>query len=119
IVGTGMLAIPTLAGSAAYAVAEMFKWPKGLDKGLFQGSGFYGTVALGTLLGVVFTAIAVNPMKALFWSAVLNGVIAIPLMVIIMLLSSKKSLMKNFVASTRVKCLGWAATAIMFAAFVG
>ncbi|HEX3897155.1 MAG TPA: divalent metal cation transporter [Rudaea sp.] len=119
IVGTGMLAIPTLAGSAAYAVAETFRWPKGLDKHLFQASGFYGTVALGTILGVVFTAIAVNPMKALFWSAVLNGVIAIPLMVIIMLLSSKKSLMKTFVASPRVRIAGWAATVIMFAAFVG
>lgn len=119
IVGTGMLAIPTLAGSAAYAVAETFKWPKGLDKHLFQASGFYGTVALGTILGVVFTAIAINPMKALFWSAVLNGVIAIPLMVIIMLLSSKKSLMKNFVASTLVRYGGWAATVIMLAAFVG
>lgn len=119
IVGTGMLAIPTLAGSAAYAVAETFKWPKGLDKHLFQASGFYGTVALGTILGVVFTAIGINPMKALFWSAVLNGVIAIPLMVIIMLLSSKKSLMKKFVASKRLRWAGWAATVVMFAAFAG
>jgi Mn2+/Fe2+ NRAMP family transporter len=76
-------------------------------------------VALGTILGVVFTALAINPMKALFWSAVLNGVIAIPLMVIIMLISSKKSVMKTFVASSRVKWLGWTATAVMFAAFVG
>jgi NRAMP (natural resistance-associated macrophage protein)-like metal ion transporter len=119
IVGTGMLAIPTLAGSAAYAVAETFDWPKGLDKHLFQASGFYGTVALGTILGVVLTVVAVNPMKALYWSAVLNGVIAIPLMVIIMLLASNKSLMKKFVATKRVRWVGWAATVIMFAAFVG
>jgi NRAMP (natural resistance-associated macrophage protein)-like metal ion transporter len=119
IVGTGMLAIPTLAGSAAYAVAETFDWPKGLDKHLFQASGFYGTVVLGTILGVILTVVAVNPMKALYWSAVLNGVIAIPLMVIIMLLASNKSLMKKFVASRRVRWLGWAATVIMFAAFVG
>ena len=105
-----MLAIPTLAGSAAYAVAETFDWPKGLDKHLFQASGFYGTVALGTILGVVLTVVAVNPMKALYWSAVLNGVIAIPLMVIIMLLASNKSLMKKFVASRRVRWAGWAAT---------
>jgi len=119
IVGTGMLAIPTLAGSAAYAVAETFDWPKGLDKHLFQASGFYGTVALGTILGVVLTVVSINPMQALYWSAVLNGVIAIPLMVIIMLLASKKSLMKKFVASRRVRWAGWAATVIMFAAFVG
>ena len=119
IVGTGMLAIPTLAGSAAYAVAETFDWPKGLDKHLFQASGFYGTVVLGTILGVVLTVVAVNPMKALYWSAVLNGVIAIPLMVIIMLLASNKSLMKKFVASRRVRWLGWTATVIMFAAFIG
>ena len=119
IVGTGMLAIPTLAGSAAYAVAETFDWPKGLDKHLFQASGFYGTVALGTILGVVLTVVAVNPMKALYWSAVLNGVIAIPLMAIIMLLASNKSLMKKFVATKRVRWVGWAATVIMFAAFIG
>ena len=119
IVGTGMLAIPTLAGSAAYAVAETFKWPKGLDKHLFQASGFYGIVALGTVLGVVLTLLAINPMTALYWSAVLNGVIAIPLMAIIMLLASKKSLMKTFVASRRLRILGWTATLVMFAAFVG
>ena len=122
IVGTGMLASPTLAGSAAYAVAETFDWPKGLDKHLFQAGGFYGTVALGTHpRRPIHTTISVNPMKALFWSAVLQRcIIAIPLMVIIMLLSSKKSLMKKFVASRRVK---WGrmdvATVIMFAAFIG
>ncbi len=119
IVGTGLLAIPTLAGSAAYAVAETFNWPKGLNKHFFQATGFYGTVALGTLLGVILTMTSINPMVALFWSAVLNGIIAIPLMVIIMLLVSKKSLMKDFAASRTLRVAGWTATLVMTAAFVG
>ena len=119
IIGTGMLAIPTLSGSAAYAVAETFKWPKGLDKQFFQATGFYGIVALGTLLGIVFNAASINPMKALYWSAVLNGVIAIPLMVIIMLIASNASVMGRFRASLRVRIVGWIATLVMALAFAG
>ncbi|MEP6483983.1 MAG: divalent metal cation transporter [Rudaea sp.] len=119
IIGTGMLAIPTLSGSAAYAVAETFNWPKGLDKQFFQASGFYGIVALGTVLGILFNAVSINPMKALYWSAVLNGVIAIPLMVIIMLIASNKSAMGRFRASPLLRTVGWLATLVMTLAFAG
>jgi Mn2+/Fe2+ NRAMP family transporter len=113
IVGTGMLAIPTLAGSAAYAVAETFQWPRGLDKKLFQASGFYAIIALGTVLGVLLNALELNPMTALYWSAVINGVVAVPLMVIIMLLSSSRDVMGRFTASTKLKWGGWLATVAM------
>jgi NRAMP (natural resistance-associated macrophage protein)-like metal ion transporter len=113
IVGTGMLAIPTLAGSAAYAVAETFQWPRGLDMRLFQASGFYAIIALGTALGVLLNAFQLNPMTALYWSAVINGVVAVPLMVIIMLLSSSTKVMGRFTASTKLKWGGWLATVVM------
>jgi len=118
IIGTGMLAIPALAGSTAYAVAETFKWPKGLDKHLFQAGGFYSVIALGTVLGVVLNLTSINPMDALFWSAVVNGVIAIPLMAILMLLASNRKLMGKFRASLRVRVVGWIATAVMLLASV-
>jgi len=116
IIGTGMLAIPALAGSTAYAVAETFRWPKGLNKQWFQAGGFYGVVVLGTLLGVLLNLTAINPMDALFWSAVVNGVIAIPLMGIMMLLASNRKVMGRFVASVRVRVVGWIATALMLLA---
>jgi len=118
IIGTGMLAIPALAGSTAYAVAETFRWPKGLDKHWFQAGGFYSVIALGTILGVVLNLTSINPMDALFWSAVVNGVIAIPLMVILMLLASNRKLMGKFRASLRVRVVGWIATAVMLLASV-
>ncbi len=118
IVGTGMLAIPTLAGSVAYAVAETFRWPKGLNKKWFEASGFYGVVALGTVLGVAMCFTKINPMQALFWSAVINGVTAVPLMVFIMLIASSKRIMGKFSASARLRATGWAATAVMLAATV-
>jgi len=113
IIGTGMLAIPTLAGSTAYAVAETFKWPRGLNKHLFQASGFYAIIALGTVLGVLLNAFEFNPMTALYWSAVINGIVAVPLMVIIMLLSSSRTVMGRFIASTKLKWGGWLATVVM------
>jgi len=113
ILGTGMLAIPTLAGSAAYAVAETFKWPRGLNKHLFQASGFYAIIAIGTLLGVLLNAFEFNPMTALYWSAVINGIVAVPLMVIIMLLSGSTAVMGKFTASRKLKWGGWLATVVM------
>jgi len=118
IFGTGMLAIPTLAGSAAYAVAETFQWSKGLNKKLFEASGFYGIVALGTALGTAMCFTKINPMDALFWSAVINGVVAVPLMVFIMLIVSSRRIMGEFRASLRLRIVGWMATAVMLAAAV-
>jgi Mn2+/Fe2+ NRAMP family transporter len=119
IVGTGLLAIPTLAGSVAFAVAETFGWPKGLNRTLFQASHFYGIVALGTLLGIGLNLTSMDPIKALYWSAVLNGLIAVPLMIMIMLMASRRKIMGKFVASARVKVGGWLATLLMAAAALG
>jgi NRAMP (natural resistance-associated macrophage protein)-like metal ion transporter len=115
IIGTGMLAVPTLAGSAAFAIAETFRWPKGLDKRLYQASGFYGIVILGTVLGVALNFTPINPIDALYWSAVLNGVIAGPLMVMIMLLVGSQRVMGKFAASPLLRFGGWAATVAMLA----
>src|SRR5262249_34014167 len=86
IIGTGMLAVPVLAGSAAYAVAETFEWKSGLDLELLEAREFYAIVALATLGGVALDFTPIDPFKALFWTAVLNGVIAVPIMVVMMLL---------------------------------
>ena len=82
IVGTGLLAVPVLAGSAAYAVAESFKWPIGLGRKLLEARGFYMILTIATLLGVMLNFTSIDPIKALFWSAVINGVIAVPIMAI-------------------------------------
>jgi Mn2+/Fe2+ NRAMP family transporter len=93
IVGTGLLAVPVLAGSAAYAVAETFKWPTGLGRELFQAKGFYLIVAVATGLGVVLNFTPIDPIKALYWSAVINGVVAAPVMVLIMLMACRPGVM--------------------------
>jgi len=116
IVGTGLLAIPTLAGSVAFAVAETFRWRKGLNRRFSEAANFYAIVALGTLLGIALNLTPLDPIRALYWSAVLNGVIAVPLMAMIMLMASRERVMGRFVASTRLKLGGWLATALMAAA---
>jgi len=118
IVGTGLLAVPVLAGSAAYAVAETFNWRMGLGRRLAQARGFYAIVAIATLLGVALNFTPVDPIKALFWSAVINGVIAVPVMVIVMLLSARTEVMGRFVVTGRLRLLGWAATGVMAAAVI-
>jgi NRAMP (natural resistance-associated macrophage protein)-like metal ion transporter len=118
IVGTGLLAVPVLAGSAAYAVAESFDWGMGLGRRLGQARGFYAIVAIATLLGVALNFTPVDPIKALFWSAVINGVIAVPVMVIVMLLSARTEVMGRFVVTGRLRLLGWAATGVMAAAVI-
>ena len=91
IIGTGLLAVPVLAGSSAYALGEARRWPVGLEKKPVAARGFYGVIALSTLVGVGLNAVHLDPVKALFWSAVTNGVVAAPLMVLIMLLASRKT----------------------------
>ena len=119
IIGTGLLAVPVLAGSAAYAIAESFGWPMGLDRKLGQAPGFYGIIAAATLGGITLTFADVNPIKALFWSAVLNGLVAVPIMVVAMVLASRKAVMGPFVIGRTLKILGWVATAVMAIAGVG
>jgi len=113
IIGTGLLAVPVLAGSAAYAMAEAFKWRIGLGRPLMRAKGFYTIIVIATLLGVALNFTAIDPIKALFWSAVINGVIAVPIMVIMMLLAVKPQVMGSFVVTRRLRILGWLATIVM------
>jgi len=116
IVGTGLLAVPVLAGSAAYAVAESRRWPIGLGLTLAEARGFYGILAAATLIGVALDFTDVDPIKALLWSAVVNGIIAVPIMVVMMLLAVKPDVMGPFVVKRRLLVLGWVSTAVMAAA---
>lgn len=119
IIGTGLLAVPVLAGSAAYAVGEALRWPVGLSREPLQAKGFYGVIAAAMLLGAALNFTHIDPIKALFWSAVLNGVVAGPIMVLMMVLASNKRAMGQFTLNARQKTLGWLATAVMFACAVG
>jgi len=118
IIGTGMLAVPVLAGSAAYAVAETFEWKSGLDLELVEAREFYAIVALATLGGVALDFTPIDPFKALFWTAVLNGVIAVPIMIVMMLLADDARVMGPFTVTRRLKMLGWLATWTMAAAVI-
>ncbi len=119
IIGTGLLAVPVLAGSAAYAVGEIFRWPVSLEKTPWNAKGFYGVLAAATLIGLALNFTSINPIKALFWTAVINGVVAVPLMVMIMLLGNNPNAMGDFTLSSRSKVIGWAATLVMLAAAIG
>ncbi|HEX8010253.1 MAG TPA: divalent metal cation transporter [Casimicrobiaceae bacterium] len=116
IIGTGMIAVPVLAGSAAYAVAETFEWKRGLDLKLLEAREFYAIIALATLGGVALDFSPVDPIRALFWSAVVNGVIAVPIMVVMMLLADDAKVMGGFTITRGLKALGWLATGTMAAA---
>jgi len=118
IVGTGLLAVPVLAGSAAYAVAEAFNWRIGLGRRVMKARGFYTILTVATVLGVALNFTPMDPIKALFWSAVINGVIAVPIMVIVMLLSGRTEVMGDFVVKGSLRLLGWAATVIMAIAVI-
>jgi NRAMP (natural resistance-associated macrophage protein)-like metal ion transporter len=113
IVGTGMLAVPVLAGSAAYAVSESFEWQAGMDRKLPEALGFYGIIAIATVGGVALNFTHLDPVRALIWSAEINGIIAVPIMVIMMLLASREDVMGAFVIRPRLRWLGWVATAVM------
>jgi NRAMP (natural resistance-associated macrophage protein)-like metal ion transporter len=113
IIGTGMLAVPVLAGSAAYAVAESFDWQSGMDRKLPEALGFYGIIGIATIGGVALTFTHLDPVRALVWSAEINGIIAVPIMIIMMLLASRKDVMGDFVIRPRLRRLGWAATGVM------
>ena len=119
IIGTGLLAVPVLAGSAAYAISESFGWPMGLNRKLGQAPGFYAIIAAATLGGVALSLTQVDPIQALVWSAVLNGLVAVPIMAVAMILASRKSVMGPFVIGRTLKILGWTATIVMAAAGVG
>jgi Mn2+/Fe2+ NRAMP family transporter len=116
IVGAGLLALPVLAGSAAYAIGELRGWRIGLEEKPRNAKAFYGVIALAMGLGLTMLFLPIDPIKALFWSAVLNGVIAVPLMAATMLVASSRAHLGPFVAPPGLKAMGWLATATMAAA---
>jgi len=118
IIGTGLLAVPVLAGSAAYAVSELFGWKAGLSRGFHEARGFYLIIVAATGIGSAMGFFDVDPMKALVLSAIVNGVISVPIMVVLMLVGQSESVMGRFTISSRHRLLGWAATGVMAAAVV-
>ena len=116
IVGTGMLAVPVLAGSAAYAVAETFRWKHGLDLKPHQARGFYAIVAVATAGGVILNFVGIDPIRALVWAAVINGVAAVPIMAVMMFLATDRRVLGKFTVRRWLKLAGWLATATMAAA---
>jgi Mn2+/Fe2+ NRAMP family transporter len=118
ILGVGLIGVPVLAGSAAYALSEAMGWKFGLERKAAGARGFYGVIAVSMLVGLVIQYSPISPMKALFWSAVINGVVAVPLMAVIILLVSKRSVMGRYTAGRSIVLLGWIATAIMGVAAV-
>jgi NRAMP (natural resistance-associated macrophage protein)-like metal ion transporter len=113
IIGTGLLAVPVLAGSAAYAVGEARGWPVGLERKPLQAKAFYGAIAVATLLGAVSNMASLNPMTALVWVAVINGVLSVPVMVLLMMMARSRRIMGQFRISPLLTTIGWIATALM------
>jgi NRAMP (natural resistance-associated macrophage protein)-like metal ion transporter len=118
IIGTGMLAVPVLAGSAAYAVTESFRWRNGLDLKVVEAREFYGIIALATIGGVLLNFAPIDPIQALVLSAQINGVIAVPIMTVMMMLAHNRKLMGEFTLSARHTVIGWFGVAVMLVAVV-
>ncbi|MEP9359482.1 divalent metal cation transporter [Sphingomonas sp. KR3-1] len=118
IIGTGLLAVPVLAGSAAYAVSNARGWTCGLENRLRDAPGFYGVIALATLLGIALDWSGIPPIQALFWSAVVNGFAAVPIMAAMMIIATRKAIMGEFQVKGALLLFGWAATLVMGAAAV-
>jgi Mn2+/Fe2+ NRAMP family transporter len=119
IVGTGLLAIPALAGSAAYGVGEAFRWPTGLDRAPKHARAFYSAIAAATAAGVLLNFTPIDPIAALFWCAVVNGVVAVPIMALMMTMAADPKVMGAFAIGLPLRILGWLSTAAMALAAVG
>jgi Mn2+/Fe2+ NRAMP family transporter len=113
VVGTGLLAIPVLAGSAAYAVSEVLRLPTGLGRKPVEAIGFYAVLAAATLLGLGLTFTPLDPIRALFWSAVLNGIAAAPVMAVVMLMTTNARVMGRFTLPLTLRVIGWVGTVTM------
>jgi len=113
VIGTGLLSVPVLAGSAAYAVGEARKWPTGLARQPMEAKAFYAVICIATIVGMIMNFTPIDPIRALYWSAVINGVVAVPVMAIMMWLAAAPRVMGDFVVTGWVKALGWVATAVM------
>jgi NRAMP (natural resistance-associated macrophage protein)-like metal ion transporter len=118
IIGTGLLAVPVLAGSAAYAIGEARRWPVGLGRKPEKAKAFYATLTIATMVGVALNFSPINPIKALYWSAVINGVVAVPVMVTMMHMTANPKLMGKFPVHDGLRLVGWMATAVMAAAAI-
>jgi Mn2+/Fe2+ NRAMP family transporter len=118
IIGTGLLAVPVLAGSAAYAMAGTFRWRNSLELSPMAAKRFYGIIAISTLVGMAMNFMPIDPIKALFWSAVINGVISVPIMVVMMMLASRPDVMGELTPPPLLKATGWIATGAMGIAVV-
>lgn len=119
IIGTGLLAVPVLAGSAAYALGEARRWPVGFSRKPLRAKAFYATIAAATLLGAIENIARLSPVAALVWAAVINAVVAVPVMVLLMRVSSNRKIMGAFSISGWWGWLGWAATGVMAVAVGG
>jgi NRAMP (natural resistance-associated macrophage protein)-like metal ion transporter len=118
IIGSGLLAVPVLAGSCAYALGEALDWPTGLSRLPLDARAFYGTIIVSTLIGIGINFVDIDPVKALFWSAVINGVVAVPLMVVMMIMASAPRVLGRFTLSWGLRTMGWLCTAVMAVAVV-
>jgi Mn2+/Fe2+ NRAMP family transporter len=116
IIATGLLAVPVLASSAAYAVAEAFGWPEGLERHWREAKGFYAIIGVATIVGTGLDFTPIDPMKALYWSAVINGVVAVPIMVAMMMLSGNEKVMGALPVRRKTRFLGWGSVGLMTAA---
>jgi Mn2+/Fe2+ NRAMP family transporter len=119
IVGTGLLSVPVLAGSAAYALGEARRWRVGLARKPLKAKAFYATIALATFLGALANVASINPMKALLCAAVLNGIVAVPVMALLLRMAANRKIMDRFVVARQWLLLGWIATIVMGAATIG
>lgn len=119
IVGTGLLAVPVLAGSAAFGLGEALRWPTGLARKPRQAKAFYGAIALATMIGAGLNLTSINPMRALYWSAVVNGVVAVPVMALMLTMASSRTVMGEETIGSGLRIVGWLATAVMTACVAG
>ncbi len=119
IVGTGLLAVPILSGSVAYALGEALQWKVGLELKPTKAKGFYGILSISIILGLLLNFLHIDPIQALFWSAVVNGIIAVPLMALMMNMGSNKKVMGKFTLPLWLRIGGWLTTAVMLVAVIG
>lgn len=119
IIGTGLLAVPVLAGSAAYAVSETFRWKASLESTPEKAPKFYFVIVAATIIGLSLNFVGMNPIRALYWSAVINGIVAVPLMVMLMIMSVNTKVVGKFCITPYLRTMGWIATAVMLVASVG
>ena len=119
IMGTGLLAVPVLAGSTAYAVGEARQWKVGLSRKPAEAKAFYAIVAIATLIGMIVNFTPLNPIKALYWAAVLNGIASVPVMVTMLLMAANPKVMGKFTVTGPLQIVGWVATAVMGISAIG